>query len=870
MDPTVAAGPKKAPAADTARASHSKMVPVSDSTSDFLAWRDRGDLRALARAFDAVAPELLLAAWHVAPCGADAEDLVQGTFLCALEAAERFDAERRLTPWLVGILTNLARKERGRRRRLDHERASPAAALPDPADEVAEREFAQSLAECLAAMPQPYRSTLTLRWVHGLTPAQIARSQGLSLGTVKTQLHRGLERLRQTLPAGVTASAFLTLGVPARAMADVREAVLHRARVLRPAAVEATVGSTLRSLSARVGPVGVVAACVLTGVLAIVATERSASVESVALAAAAVTQPRGAGPAFSPAAQRRPLGAQSAPGESASARALLVRFAGDGEPAREALVSVVPWTDSDPWLRETWQRTDAEGRLPLPAQPGRYRVEPLCADRPTMIDVGSAAAALPALDIVRGVRVRGRVVDERGAPVADAAVWMSRASSASDGVVLARSDADGAFVVDDVPNARALAAWTDDGPASSQEIVRGAPGTERSLLLQLGPRSRAVRGRLLDEVGRPVAGARLTDAPGARTAIGARRPPPARTVATDSDGCFAWPAASSTVLCARAPGFALTVVHLDADRRGVQEFALARGRMLRGRATSADGQAAAGARVDVRCVVASEGAAPLSPTWMHAQAVAGGDGCFRIEGLPEAEVCVRVLAPDGSVATLRLAPSTRAELDWDARLQPPTRVAGQVVTELGEPLVGCALQVMLDAPFQEAQSVLLDARGHFEVHGVPARRFRLRVGRPGAAWHWPLKVWRCDESDDVSALRLVVPAVCLPSASVRGRVCDDGGRPRADAVVTLTDRAGCALRAVCQPPDAAFRLGPVPAGRYRLEVAAPGLPPLVRELAMRVDDDRDLAPLVLAPAPADSLVEPLVGSFVEGRAVGPR
>ena len=75
-------------------------------------FAQRGDVGALAEVFDRVAPELLrLARWLVRDRHR-AEDLVQETFLVALERPGTFDRSRPLTPWLVGILVNRARTAR--------------------------------------------------------------------------------------------------------------------------------------------------------------------------------------------------------------------------------------------------------------------------------------------------------------------------------------------------------------------------------------------------------------------------------------------------------------------------------------------------------------------------------------------------------------------------------------------------------------------------------------------------------------------------------------------------------------------------------------------------------------------------------------
>ena len=69
----------------------------------FLRYRERGDAEALGLVFDALAPELLLVAAHLAG-GDHAEDVVQATFVDAIRQQDRWDAGRPLAPWLCGML----------------------------------------------------------------------------------------------------------------------------------------------------------------------------------------------------------------------------------------------------------------------------------------------------------------------------------------------------------------------------------------------------------------------------------------------------------------------------------------------------------------------------------------------------------------------------------------------------------------------------------------------------------------------------------------------------------------------------------------------------------------------------------------------
>ncbi len=127
--------------------------------------------------------------------GPDAEDLTQETFIRAYRALEGYDAGRirdlRLSGWIWTIALNLGRNHaRSRSRR-------PTVALsvepehtdPDPADEA-------SWNRRIAALSPRQRKAVVLRHVVGLGYAEIAEALGSPEGTVKADVHRGLERLR--------------------------------------------------------------------------------------------------------------------------------------------------------------------------------------------------------------------------------------------------------------------------------------------------------------------------------------------------------------------------------------------------------------------------------------------------------------------------------------------------------------------------------------------------------------------------------------------------------------------------------------------------------------------------------------------------
>jgi RNA polymerase sigma-70 factor (ECF subfamily) len=128
-----------------------------------------------------------------------AEDLVQETWLAALGRAP--SDEGRLRTWLARVVRNFARQSRrGEANRARREEVSARSESSPSASDTAERLEAQRLlVEALAALDEPYRTTVTMRYLEGLSAAQIARKQGIPAGTVRWRLKQGLDQLRARL-----------------------------------------------------------------------------------------------------------------------------------------------------------------------------------------------------------------------------------------------------------------------------------------------------------------------------------------------------------------------------------------------------------------------------------------------------------------------------------------------------------------------------------------------------------------------------------------------------------------------------------------------------------------------------------------------
>ena len=125
----------------------------------------------------------------------DAEDVVQTAFLDAQRALERGTIPQNPRAWLAAIALNAA--HRLRRRRLH---AEPLEECP-----VEEASRMPEIRAGLASLPKEQRAAVLYRDVLGLSYGEAAQQMGTSVNAVTMLLHRGRQRLRQTL--GVTVGA---------------------------------------------------------------------------------------------------------------------------------------------------------------------------------------------------------------------------------------------------------------------------------------------------------------------------------------------------------------------------------------------------------------------------------------------------------------------------------------------------------------------------------------------------------------------------------------------------------------------------------------------------------------------------------------
>lgn len=138
----------------------------------------------------------------------DAEDVAQEAFVRAYRALKGYPPQRigtlRLRPWLARITLNLARNELRDRRpagALDEVNEPPTGTGDQPVNIVERTEEHRLWKRLLDGLPARYRLPVALRHVEGLSYPELAEAVGRPIGTVKSDVHRGVRLLRAAYDA---------------------------------------------------------------------------------------------------------------------------------------------------------------------------------------------------------------------------------------------------------------------------------------------------------------------------------------------------------------------------------------------------------------------------------------------------------------------------------------------------------------------------------------------------------------------------------------------------------------------------------------------------------------------------------------------
>jgi RNA polymerase sigma-70 factor, ECF subfamily len=142
--------------------------------------------------------------WHLCGHVETAADLTQETFVQAWKSLPSFQGRSALRTWLYTIAVRVWQRWRERSGGHVHVLLDELAdTLPDPDGDPAVlaelHHLQEAVREALQRLPGAYREVLVLFYLQGMKYEEIADALGIPLGTVKSRLHTGLQRIRTLL-----------------------------------------------------------------------------------------------------------------------------------------------------------------------------------------------------------------------------------------------------------------------------------------------------------------------------------------------------------------------------------------------------------------------------------------------------------------------------------------------------------------------------------------------------------------------------------------------------------------------------------------------------------------------------------------------
>ncbi|MHC4731798.1 MAG: sigma-70 family RNA polymerase sigma factor, partial [Planctomycetota bacterium] len=686
------------------------------------------------------------------------DDVLQETWLAALRAQP--DARRPLGGWLTTVVRNFARMRRraAGRRRFHERRAARSGTEPSPSEVLERFEIQRLVAQSVAELEEPYRTTILLRYFEDLTPAEIAQRTREPAGTVRSRLKRGRERLRERLDAahrGDRRACLLSLAAAA-GLAEESLALASAATAFATKAIVALAAALI----------------VLAGILVWLTAGDEADPE---LRERAAARP--------PPAERA---GSSAPTETA--RGVASPGPDGEEPVPIAGRILAPWgaglADVDVYVLAPWRGRPADGPTLLgQARTGKDGIFVV----PTTA-TGRLALAAKAdgygwghqylrgrrrgieLELHPARKAAGLVVDEEGHPVPGARVRFERIPASE---VL--TDTNGEFVLE-AHRFVYVEAWHPDFMPKRDGLN---PGRTR---IELG-RGDVVEGVVLSHGDRqPVPGATVrvpgnfeytatTDANGRfRTLVDLRKRGRQYMIRVEAGplGTLFIPRIPWT------PGYAL-------------ELVLRPTRVLTGHVLTADGRQPLGG-VTVSIANTGEEANMLEGP-PRIEVVSGGDGSFRFVGVSTRQVQLGVRHPEHALTDGPDAEYVAAggDAEIEVLVAPRVHLAGRVLGPDGQPLADAVLRVVRAGdlshlePSQFRGGPRTDPRGRFRMRWPPRTYYpKLYTECELAVSHRDCKPARSERFEPVPGsyhdleVRLVASP---PSPHITGRVEDPHGAP---------------------------------------------------------------------------------------------
>lgn len=177
---------------------------MADDSNELQRIADR-DEGALATFYDRWVQSVYAAVVQLLHDADDAEDVLEQTFWQVWERAATFDPARgSVRTWVLTIARSRALDRlRARARRPESVPLSEFVATdqPDPSESVEAQERREQVGRALASIPEEQRRAIELAYFGGLTQSEIAERLRQPIGTVKTRMRLGMQKLRALLLA---------------------------------------------------------------------------------------------------------------------------------------------------------------------------------------------------------------------------------------------------------------------------------------------------------------------------------------------------------------------------------------------------------------------------------------------------------------------------------------------------------------------------------------------------------------------------------------------------------------------------------------------------------------------------------------------
>lgn len=180
------------------------MAQTDESDAELVARVQRGDSDAFDRLAHRYAKRAFAAASRMLQNAPDAEDVVQESFIAAVNAIDSFDRQRPFGPWFMRIVVNksltVIRSRAAEARHIRGSELTEYDAAAVSSESLRERaEIWERFRAALQLLPPRQQLVVQLADVEGFTSAEIAAQLDMPSGTVRWLLHQARETLRVAL-----------------------------------------------------------------------------------------------------------------------------------------------------------------------------------------------------------------------------------------------------------------------------------------------------------------------------------------------------------------------------------------------------------------------------------------------------------------------------------------------------------------------------------------------------------------------------------------------------------------------------------------------------------------------------------------------